>query len=125
MEFMAPYLTDDLRERITEMLDLVGRKRAVGLASRHRVEAERSSPEAALWISPVPFSLTMQRLRESLERIGKIANLKRRSHPIGVGADALVQFTQRSHCTAALEAINDNKILGASVVARRLSDVQK
>merc|ERR1711988_1381909 len=113
------------RERVTEMLDEVGRKRAIGLASRHRVEAARSGPEAALWISPVPFSLTMQRLRERLERCGKIANLKRRAHPVGVGADALVQFTQSSHATAALEAVNETKILGPNVVARRLSEVQK
>jgi hypothetical protein len=125
METLAPYLTDDFRERITEMLDEVGRKRAIGLASRHRVEAARSSPEAALWISPVPFSLTMQRLRERLERYGKITKLQRRAHPIGVGADALVQFVQTAHATAALEAVNDMKLLGASVVAKRCSEMQK
>lgn len=125
MEALLPYLTPDIRARITEMLDEVGRKRAIGLASRHRVEAARASPEAAIWISPVPFSLTMQRLRERLERIGKISNLKRRSHPIGVGADALVQFAQPAHATAALEAVNDMKILGPSVVAKRLSEVKR
>lgn len=126
MEALTPYLTDDVRPRIEEMLDEVGRKRAIGLASRHHVEAAaRSSPDAALYISPVPFSLTMQRIRERLERCGRITKLQRRSHPVGVGADALIQFAQPAHATAALEAINSQKILGPSVAAKRCSEMQK
>merc|ERR1719401_2552450 len=106
------------------MLEAVGRLRAIGMASRHRVEGGGRNPEAALYISPVPFSLTLQRLRERLERHGKILNIKRRDHPVGVGADAIIQFAQPAHASHALEAISELKLLGPGVAARRLSDVR-
>merc|ERR1719401_3411009 len=102
------------------MLEAVGRLRAIGMASRHRVEAGGRNPEAALYISPVPFSLTLQRLRERLERHGKISHIRRRDHPVGVGADAIVQFAQPAHATSALQAISELKILGPNVTARRV-----
>ena len=77
----------------------------------------------------------------------EIAYIKRRSHAIGVGADALIQFAQPAHAACALEAIkqrypqidrklrldshgfsivflkhsqavNDMKVLGPQVIAR-------
>ena len=36
----------------------------------------------------------------------EIAYIKRRSHAIGVGADALIQFAQSAHAAFALEAMN-------------------
>lgn len=124
METLQPYATEEMRAKADEMLETVGRLRAIGLASRHKVEGPRENPEAALWISPVPFSLTMQRLRERLERYGKISFIRRRAHAIGVGADALIQFTQPAHASAALEAIQQLKVLGESVAARRFSDIK-
>ncbi|CAE8651158.1 unnamed protein product, partial [Polarella glacialis] len=124
IEFLAEFVTADMLERINGMLDLVGRMRAIGLSSRKNVEAGgRDNPEAALWVSPVPFSLTMPRLKEIMERHGKIANIRRRAHPVGVGADAHIQFMQSIHATAALEAINTLKVLGSSVSAKRFSDL--
>lgn len=115
----------ETRKRITEMLEKIGRLRAIGMASRHRVEAATTeNPKAAMiWISPVPFHLTMPRLRECLERYGKIVGIKRRAHPVGVGADAMVQFVQEAHATAALEAISQWKVLGPTITAQRFCDV--
>jgi len=124
METLAPLVTPDMRTRIEELLEGVGRLRAIGIATRRHLEAPRASSEAALWISPVPFSLTLQRIRERLERHGKIVNIRRRAHPIGVGADALVQFAQPAHAKAALEAISEHQVLGPSITARRLCDVR-
>jgi len=124
IEALAPLATEELLPRIHALLDSVGRQRAIGLATRHHLEqGGRPSPEAALWISPVPFNLTVQRVRERLERFGKIAHIRRRAHPVGVGADALVQFTQPAHATAALEAITVMRVLGDNIGVQRLSDV--
>jgi len=126
IETLAEFATPEMQTRTDEILDLVGRLRAIGLSSRKTVEVQgRESPEAAIWISPVPFSLTLQRLRENMERYGKIAHIRRKSHPIGVGADALIQFMQPAHATQALEAVNEMKVLGGSVVAKRLSAVKE
>eukprot|EP00929_Paragymnodinium_shiwhaense_P098894 TRINITY_DN60417_c0_g1_i1.p1 TRINITY_DN60417_c0_g1~~TRINITY_DN60417_c0_g1_i1.p1 ORF type:complete len:497 (+),score=89.05 TRINITY_DN60417_c0_g1_i1:44-1534(+) len=125
MEGLAEFATSDFVEQVDKMLEEVGRLRQIGLASRQHVEETgKASPEAALWISPVPFSLTLPRLRERLERYGKIVNIKRRSHPIGVGADALVQFMQPAHASQALEAINQLGILGPNITVQRMSDCQ-
>jgi len=126
MEFCAPFLTDGNRERIAEILDRVGRLRQIGMASRHRVEAAGSkSAEAVLMISPVPFQLTLPKLRERLERYGRISNIRRRSHAIGVGADAVVHFVQPAHAQRALEAIRDLKILGDGVSVRHVGEEKK
>lgn len=126
MEFCAAFLTDSARERIAEILDRVGRLRQIGMASRHRVEAAGSkSAEAVLMISPVPFQLTLPKLRERLERYGRISNIRRRSHAIGVGADAVVHFTQPAHAQRALEAIRDLKILGDGVVVRHIGEEKR
>lgn len=125
VEAMAGYATPDMQARVQELLDSVGRQRAIGLASRRHLESGgRANPEAAVWISPVTFDLTLQRIRERLERYGKIAHIRRRAHPVGVGADALVQFTQPAHAEAALQAITEMRVLGGNITARRLSDVQ-
>jgi len=124
MEAMAEYATEDMSRRIDELLESIGRLRAIGIATRQHLEGGRAGPEAALFISPVPFNLTMQRLRARLERYGKIAYMRRRAHPIGVGADAVVQFTQPSHAAAALEAILQTRLLGDNISASRLCDVQ-
>ncbi|CAJ1351402.1 unnamed protein product [Effrenium voratum] len=119
IETLAEFSTPENHQRIDELLDRVGRVRAIGLSSRHTVEAGgRESPEAQLIISPVPYQLTMQVLRERMECFGKIAYLRRRSHAIGVGADALIQFVQPAHAKMALEAVNDMKVLGGTVIAR-------
>jgi len=121
---LSEFATEDYRSRIDELLEPVGKLRQIGAASRQRVEGSgRSNPEAALYISPVPFNLTMQRLRERLERYGKIAYLRRRAHPIGVGADAIVQFAQAAHARAALAAIDSEHLLGGNISAMRLCDV--
>merc|ERR1712226_215962 len=125
MEALVLFATPELRKQVNKMLEAVGRLRAIGLATRRHLEdSGRASEDAALWLSPVPFSLTMQRLREHLERYGKIVNIKRRAHPVGVGADAYVQFTQPSHATAALEAITELQILGPNISVRRLTDTK-
>jgi len=124
IEAIQECVPEDVLNKVTKLLDSVGRLRAIGMASRHRVEAGgRENPEAGLWISPVPFSLTLQRLRERLERYGKIAYIRRRAHAVGVGADAVVQFMQPAHAKSALEAITEMTILGDNITARRLSDV--
>lgn len=126
MEFCAPFLTDSARDRIAEILDRVGRLRQIGMATRHHVEAAGSkSAEAVLMISPVPFQLTLPKLRERLERYGRISNIRRRSHAIGVGADAVVHFSQPAHAQRALEAIRDLKILGDGVAVRRIGEEKK
>jgi len=126
IETMAEFATEEMHTRIDGLLDMVARMRAIGLSSRKTVEVQgRESPEAAVWISPVPYSLTMQRLRENMERYGKISYIKRRAHPVGVGADALIQFMQPAHATQALEAINSLKVLGHSVNARRVSEIKE
>jgi len=119
---LVPYLTEDTRSRVVEMLDRVGKIRSIGLSNRKHLETARPTKEAALWISPVPFSLTMPRLQDRLERYGKIVNIKRRAHPIGVGADALVQFAQPAHAEAALKAIVEQKALGEHIVAKMLAE---
>mmetsp|Transcript_99999 Transcript_99999/g.258503 ORF Transcript_99999/g.258503 Transcript_99999/m.258503 type:complete len:234 (-) Transcript_99999:51-752(-) len=124
MEVMAEFATEDMSRRIDELLESIGRLRAIGIATRQHLEASRTGPEAGLFISPVPFNLTMQRLRARLERYGKIVYMRRRAHPVGVGADALVQFTQPSHAAAALEAILQTRLLGDNISASRLCDVQ-
>mmetsp|Transcript_71727 Transcript_71727/g.214132 ORF Transcript_71727/g.214132 Transcript_71727/m.214132 type:complete len:398 (-) Transcript_71727:102-1295(-) len=122
---MEEYATPDVQARVHELLDAVGRQRAIGLASRHHLEARgRPNPEAAVWISPVPLWLTVPRLRDQLKRYGKIVHIRRRAHPVGVGADAYVQFTQPAHATAALQAIAELGVLGDNVTAKRFSDVQ-
>ncbi|CAK0851068.1 unnamed protein product [Prorocentrum cordatum] len=119
----AEFATPALRERISALLDSVGKLRAIGMATRQHLEASgRETGDATIFISPVPFQLTMQRLRERLERFGQIANIRRRAHPVGVGADAVVHFTQAAHATNALEAIEKLKILGPSVTAKRISE---
>jgi len=117
IETLAEFSTPENHQRIDELLDKVGRVRAIGLSSRSTVQT-RESPEAQLVISPVPYQLTMQVLRERMECFGKIAYIKRRSHAIGVGADALIQFAQPAHAAYALEAVNDMKVLGPTVIAR-------
>ncbi|CAE7514041.1 RPL37A [Symbiodinium natans] len=117
IETLAEYSTPENHERIDELLDTVSRVRAIGLSSRTTVEV-RESPEAQLVIRPVPYHLTMPRLRERMECYGKIAYIRRRSHPVGVGADALIQFVQPAHARMALEAVNEMKVLGGTVVAR-------
>eukprot|EP00927_Polykrikos_kofoidii_P015883 TRINITY_DN17116_c0_g1_i1.p1 TRINITY_DN17116_c0_g1~~TRINITY_DN17116_c0_g1_i1.p1 ORF type:complete len:539 (+),score=69.17 TRINITY_DN17116_c0_g1_i1:123-1619(+) len=125
LEALTAYTTPATRAHVNEMLEKIGRLRAIGLATRQHLDGGgRDSPDAALWISPVPFSLTMQKLREILERHGKIASIKRRAHPIGVGADALVQFTQKTHATQALDAITKYQVLGPNIAAGRMSDAQ-
>ncbi|CAK9014604.1 U4/U6.U5 tri-snRNP-associated protein 1 (SNU66 homolog) (hSnu66) (Squamous cell carcinoma antigen recognized by T-cells 1) (SART-1) (hSART-1) (U4/U6.U5 tri-snRNP-associated 110 kDa protein) (allergen Hom s 1) [Durusdinium trenchii] len=83
-----------------------------------KITQAKESPEAQLVISPVPYHLTMQVLRQRMECFGKIAYIRRRSHAIGVGADALIQFAQPAHAACALEAVNDMKVLGPTVIAR-------
>jgi len=119
IETLAEFSTPENHQKIDELLDTVGRVRAIGLSSRSTVEAGgRESPEAQLIIRPVPYHLTMQRLRERMEQFGKIAYIRRRSHAIGVGADALIQFVQPAHAKMALEAVNEMKVLGGTVIAR-------
>ncbi|CAE7707514.1 unnamed protein product [Symbiodinium pilosum] len=104
IETLAEFSTPASQQRIDELLDTVSRVRAIGLSSRSTVEAGgRESPEAQLIIRPVPYHLTMQRLRERMECYGKIAYIRRRSHAVGVGADALIQFVQPAHAKMALE----------------------
>ncbi|CAK9094786.1 unnamed protein product [Durusdinium trenchii] len=117
IETLAEFSTPENHQRIDELLDKVGRVRAIGLSSRSTVQA-KESPEAQLVISPVPYHLTMQVLRQRMECFGKIAYIRRRSHAIGVGADALIQFAQPAHAACALEAVNDMKVLGPTVIAR-------
>ena len=57
-----------------QLLDKVGRVRAIGLSSRSTVQT-RENPEAQLVISPVPYQLTMQVLRERMENFGKATRL--------------------------------------------------
>lgn len=123
---IAPELSAEERQRVDKLLDIIGRLRAIGMATRNHLEGggRPPSPEAALWLSPVPLSLTLQRIRERLERFGKIAYVRRRAHAVGVGADAVVQFTQVAHATAALQAITEMQILGSSLTVRRLSELQ-
>merc|ERR1712232_545796 len=124
LEELAPELSDEVRARTDQLLETVGRLRMVGIATRqHLEESGRTSPEAALWISPVPMSLTMPRIQAQLERYGKIHSVRRRAHPVGVGADALVQFTQPAHATAALNAIIDFQVLGTGVEAKRYCEL--
>jgi len=125
MQAFADFVTDDSRSRTEHMVDSAAKLRDIGVASRQRVEtAGRSNAEAALFISPVPFNLTMPRLRERLEKYGKISYIRRRAHPIGVGADAIVQFVQASHAKAALAAIVSDNLLGGNISAQRLCDVR-
>eukprot|EP00434_Breviolum_minutum_P029709 symbB.v1.2.026264.t2/scaffold2611.1/size89775/8 len=124
IETLAEFSTPENHQRIDELLDKVGRVRAIGLSSRNTVQT-RESPEAQLVISPVPYQLTMQVLRERMECFGKIAYIKRRSHAIGVGADALIQFAQPAHAACALEAVNDMKVLGPQVIARLAKTVAR
>jgi len=124
LEALARYATMDRQQRVDELLEAVSRLRAIGVASRQHVEAGgRPNPAAALWISPVPFHLTLQRIRDRLQHFGKISNIRRRAHPVGVGADAMVQFSQPAHAAAALQAIQELGVLGENVVAHRLCDV--
>lgn len=119
IQTLAEFSTPSNHQRIDELLDTVSRVRAIGLSSRTTVEAGgRESPEAQLIIRPVPYHLTMPRLRQHMECYGKIAYIRRRSHAVGVGADALIQFVQPAHAKMALEAVNDMKVLGETVVAR-------
>eukprot|EP00439_Symbiodinium_sp_Y106_P041294 s5098_g5.t1 len=119
IQTLAEFSTPANHQRIDELLDTVSRVRAIGLSSRTTVEAGgRESPEAQLIIRPVPYHLTMPRLRQHMECYGKIAYIRRRSHAVGVGADALIQFVQPAHAKMALEAVNDMKVLGETVVAR-------
>merc|ERR1712216_757455 len=123
-EVMAEFATTEMRERTEELLDAVGKLRAIGVSSRRHHEGDgRPTPAAAIWISPVPMSLTMQKIREILERYGKISYVRRRAHAVGVGADALVQFTQPAHATCALKAVTDMMVLGQGVKATRVSEL--
>lgn len=139
LEAMKEFATPEARESINGLLDLVSRMRAVGVATRQHLEGtcaggskgkgrdavnSRPNPQAGLWISPLPFNLTIQRLQERLERFGKIANIRRKAHPIGVGADAVVHFAQPAHAAAALHAIMELKVLGGSIRAQLLCDAQ-
>merc|ERR1719259_327423 len=125
MEALAEFATPELRSRVDALLESVGKLRQIGVASRQHVEqGGKPSPEAAIFISPVPFNLTMQRLRGRLERYGKISFIRRRAHPVGVGADAVVQFAQAAHARSALEAILKEGLLGDNISAARLCDVK-
>lgn len=126
LEDLAELVTPEISQRIEEQLDLVGRLRQIGLGTRRHVQESqgKSNPEAGIFISPLPFNLTIQRVRETLERYGKINYLKRRAHPIGVGADAIVQFAQKAHADSALNAIVEMRVLGDNIAVARLSEMK-
>eukprot|EP00928_Gymnodinium_smaydae_P041308 TRINITY_DN27970_c0_g2_i2.p1 TRINITY_DN27970_c0_g2~~TRINITY_DN27970_c0_g2_i2.p1 ORF type:complete len:317 (+),score=58.56 TRINITY_DN27970_c0_g2_i2:108-1058(+) len=124
LDKLAACATAERRAQVDAMLDTVSRLRAIGLATRKHLEVRsQATSECALIISPVPFHLTLQRLREELERYGKIAHIKRRAHPVGVGADAFVQFVQAAHAAYAEKAIAEMQILGPNISVRRTTGV--
>merc|ERR1711865_518629 len=110
MAALVPFATPEARDRTSILLEAVGRLRQIGVSSRHHKDSARQKDEASIMITPLPLWLSTELLTQHLQKYGKVAFVRRKSHPIGVGADALVKFTHVAHARAAMEAINELQI---------------
>lgn len=120
MAALAPFATPEARDRTDKLLEAVGRLREIGVSSRHHKDGARRKDEASIMITPLPLWLSTEVLTQHLQRYGKVTYVRRKSHPIGVGADAVVKFTHVAHARVAMEAVNELKIFGDNIAARSL-----